>query len=148
MRSFQTVLVILVAAMVSLAHSAPGIHAAAMSLTIALVDAVTSSGFQQSAASTPGHADTSRVLVRRTNQTGGCFHDSNFNCAEKDTSTWIPWTALANQNDPGSEMALFYTFTTLCERISATIMTRDIPVSWACLKVFFILLTTFIVHPM
>lgn len=130
MRSFQAVLAILMVAMVSIAYSAPGIHATAMTLAIVLVDTVTSSGVQHSVVSTPGHIDASRIL----NQTGGCFHDSNSTSAENDTSTWIPWTAIANQYDPGSEMALFYTFTMLCERISATIMTIGIPVSWACLK--------------
>lgn len=131
MRSFQAVLAILMVAMVSMAYSAPGIYATAMALATVLVDTVTSSGFQHHVASTPGHIDASRIL----NQTGGCFHDSNSTTsAENDTSTWVPWTALANQYDAGSEMALFYTFTMLCERISATIMTIGIPASWACLK--------------
>lgn len=131
MRSFQAVLVILMAAILNMARSAPGFHGTAIAVTNPLVDTVTSSGLQHSVAPTPGHADTSWVLMLQTNQTGACFHDSNFTRAENDTSAWVPWTALANQYDPGSEMALFYTFTMLCERISATIMTRDIPVNWS-----------------
>jgi hypothetical protein len=135
MRYFQTVLAILMAAMVNMAHSTPGTRAAtAMLLATALVDGVASSGFQHSVVAAPGHFETRQPLMRRTNQTGGCFHDTNFTRAENDTSAWIPWAALANQYDAASEMALFYTFTALCKEMSATMMSRDIPVSFAFLE--------------
>ena len=138
MRYFQTVLAILVATMVNMAHAAPGTHVTALLLATALVDTVTSSGFQHSVVAAPGHFETRQPLMRRTNQTGGCFHDTNFTRGENDTSAWIPWAAIASQYDAASEMALFYTFTALCKEMSATIMSRDIPVSFCIFEKAFV----------
>lgn len=137
MRSFQTLVAILMAAMFNMVSAAPRTHATPMILaTATLFDVVASSGFQHSVAAAaarpgpPSPAKPSRLVHRQLNTTGGCFHHgSNFTRGENDTSAWIPWTALASQEEPAAEMALFYTFSALCKSISATILTRGIPVS-------------------
>lgn len=127
MRSFQAVLAMLMAAMVNIAVAATGIHATVMILAVTLVDTVISSGFPHSVVAAPGDIKAGHTML--TNYTAGCFNASTFPQAGGDNSTLVPWTALASESDPNSEVAAFYTFSTLCMKISATIMTRNIPVS-------------------
>lgn len=127
MRSFQAVLAIIMAAMANAALAVPGFHATAMILATTVVDSVICSGFQHSVIAAPGRIKVDHALS--ANYTAGCFNTSTFPQARGDNSTLVPWTALANEKDPDSELAVFYTFSNLCKKISATIMTRDIPVS-------------------
>lgn len=127
MRSFQAVLAMLMAAMVNIAVAAPGIHATVMILAVTLVDTVICSGFPHSVVAAPGYIKAGHTML--TNYTAGCFNASTFPQAGGRNSTLVPWTALASESDPDSEVSVFYTFSTLCKKISATIMTRNIAVS-------------------
>lgn len=134
MRSFQVVFAILLAVVVNMAHSTPGIHATSMMLATTLVDVVAYLGFQHSVITAPGSAgpvpvEPSRLMHHRKNDTGRCFHSSNDTSGESDTSVWIPWTALASPDEPTAQLALYDTISALCKRIGATIFTRGIPVS-------------------
>lgn len=129
MRSFQTILAFLMAAMANVALASLGIHATAMILATTLVDTVLSSALQHSVVATPGRIHARQTFPFRKSHTAGCFNASTFVPAGGGVPTLVPWTALANKNDPQSEVALFYAFTALCKKISATILTRNIPVS-------------------
>lgn len=134
MSSFPVVVTILMAVMVNAAHLMPGIYAASMMLATVLMDVVTASGFQHSVIAAPGSTgpvpvESSQLLYRLKNDTGGCFHSSNHTSAVKDTSAWISWTALASPDEPTAQVALSDTISTLCKRMGATILTRGIPVS-------------------
>ena len=144
MRSFQTIFAILMAAMVNMALAAAAIHAIAMLLATTLIDTVMCSRFPHSIVAAPGNVKARQLFPHRKSLAdGGCFTNFTFPDIGSANSTWVPWTALANEKDPDSELAVFYTFTTICKEISATILTRDIPVSCPCLaplelqKVFF-----------
>lgn len=131
MRSFQTVLAFLIAAMANMALAATGVHAMAMILATNFVDTVLSSGLQHSVVAAPGRIHAREAFPSRMNyttDTAGCFDTSTFIPAGGGNSTLVPWTALADKTDPQSEVALFNIFTTLCKKISATILTRNIPV--------------------
>lgn len=125
MRSFQAALAFLMAIMVNMALAAPGIYATAMILATTLVDTVLSSGFQHSVVAVPGRVHSRQAFASpfRTSHETGCFNTSTFN------STLVPWAALANENDPQSDLAVYYALTELCKKFSATIMTRNVPVS-------------------
>lgn len=127
MRSFQAVLAFLMAAMVNMAAGAPGLHSTMMILATTFVDAVISSGFQHTVATTPGQNEAGKV--KPANYEATCFSPSTFPQTGSGNSTLVPWTALADDSDPQSEHAVSHTFKTLCKEISATILTRDIPVS-------------------
>ncbi|KAI7780653.1 hypothetical protein LA080_015812 [Diaporthe eres] len=127
MRSFQAALAFLMAAMANMALAAPGIYATAMILATTLVDTVLSSGFQHSVVAVPGHVHPRQASPSRTNYETGCFNTSTFTPAGGGNSTLVSWTALTNENDPQSDLAVYNAFTTLCKKISATILTRNIP---------------------
>lgn len=129
MRSFQAVLTVLVAAMANIAFAVPGLHATTMILAATFVDVVVSSGFQHTVVTAPGQNEAGQVKL--ANYTAGCFNSSTFPQKGSGNSTLVPWTALANESDHESELAVFYTFSTICKKMSATILTRDIPVSQA-----------------
>lgn len=129
MRSFKAALAVLVAVMVNIAFAMPGLQATAMILATTFVDAVISSGFQHTVVTAPGENKAGQVKL--ANYTAGCFNSSTFPKTGTGNSTLVPWTALANESDAESEIALFYTFSTICKKMSATILTRNIPVSLA-----------------
>ncbi|KAI3391038.1 hypothetical protein diail_8089 [Diaporthe ilicicola] len=121
MHSFKTILAILMAAMVNMVLGVSGIHATAMVLATTLVDTATST-FQHSVIAAPG---TARTINSRTDA-DGCYNNStNFGTADN-TSTLIPWIALQSINDTGTPH-VYAMFETLCKRISATILSRDVP---------------------
>lgn len=129
MRSFKAVFAVLVAAMVSIAFAVPGLHAPTMILATTFVDAVVSSGFEHTVVTAPGKNKAPHVKL--TSYTAGCFNASTFPETGSGKSTLVPWTALADESHAESEIAVFYTFSTLCKKMSATILTRDIPVSYS-----------------
>lgn len=135
MRSFQAALAFLMAAMANMALAAPGIYATAMILATTLVDTVLSSGLQHSVVTVPGHVHPRQASPSRTNYETGCFNTSTFTPAGGGNSTLVSWTALTNENDPQSDLAVYNAFTTLCKKISATILTRNIPVRVAVVGV-------------
>lgn len=115
------------AVMANAAPAVPGFHATAMILATTFVNTVTCSGFQHSVAAAPGRMKVGHALSM--NHTAGCFNTATFPRAGSDNSTLVPWTALESESDPESELAVFYTFSNPCKKISATILTRAIPVS-------------------
>lgn len=127
MRSFKAVRSVLVAAMINTAFAVPGLHATTMILATTFVDAVVSSGFQHTVVTAPEQNKAGKV--KPTNYAATCFSPSTFPRTGSGNSTLVPWTALADDSDPESEHAVSHTFKTLCKEISATILTRDIPVS-------------------
>lgn len=124
MHSFQVALAFLMAVMANMALAAPGIHATAMILATTLVDTVLSSGFQHSVVAFPSRTHSRQASPSRTSYETGCFNTST-----KFNSTLVPWATLASESDPQSDLGVFYALTELCKKFSATIMTRDIPVS-------------------
>lgn len=127
MRSFQAVLAFLMAVMVNIVFAVPGFHSTTMILATTFVDAVLSSGFRHTVVTAPGQNKAGKS--KPTNYAARCFSPSTFPRTGSSNSTLVPWTALVDENDPESEYAVSHTFTTLCKEISATILTRDIPVS-------------------
>lgn len=128
MLPFQTVLAILMAATVNMALAAPEISAAAMILATTIVDTVVSSGVQHPVVGPRRGADGKFLPLRAINEPT-CFDSSTFPNAGKHNSALVPWTALANQTDSEAELAVFNTLTTICNKFSSTIMTRNIQVS-------------------